>query len=267
MKEDYRFFQEFFDGQIVSGETKNYKLFKILLFSVFAVAGLVLTLCGVTNIAGLIILVLGMVWNIFLGLENKVSYVFSIVVSLLYFYFAVTYNIFANAFAYVAFYLPLQLIAISRDYSSGSFVQIKKTINDFSRLIFFVCFILGFAILALFSLNAGGRFIILDAVSAILLICSAVLRNERYVEYYWFRIIALVLAIALWIMVLVEYSSTIGIAIVLMYLAYLIFDIVNYVVQHKTYINEYMIQVEKYQKIEDQQLIQEKLQVYQKSKN
>ena len=48
----------------------------------------------------------------------------------------------------------------------------------------------------------------------------------------------------------------------MMYASYLIFDIVSLIVENKTYINEYMIQQEKYQKIEDQLMVTEKLKVY-----
>ena len=37
---EYRFFQEFFDGQIIQEETDSYKMFKIVLFSLFSALGL-----------------------------------------------------------------------------------------------------------------------------------------------------------------------------------------------------------------------------------
>ena len=51
-----------------------------------------------------------------------------------------------------------------------------------------------------------------------------------------------------------------------MILSYLIFDSVTCVYQHKTYINEYMIQESKYQEIEKAELIEQKLGVYKKFK-
>ena len=116
-------------------------------------------------------------------------------------------------------------------------------------------------------MSIGGRFVAFDALSATLLLCSAVLRNERYVEYYTFRFFALVTSILLWILVFFEYGATGVLAILLMYTAYLIYDVVTYFVQQRTYVNEYMIQVEKHQKIQDQLMVQEKLKVYYKTKD
>lgn len=263
---DKRFFQYFFDGQIVKEEEKYYKIFKLVLVSIFALAGLILLCCGVMNFAGLALLVCGMIWNIFLELDKWISYVFSFIVGVLYFYFAVTFNIFSNALVYVACYIPLQLVAISKDYSEGNFVQIRKGMCAANRLLFFMFFLLASSILILFSINTGGRFIIVDAISATLLVCSALLRNERYLEYYWFRSLALAVSIGLWITVLVEYGNLIAIAVVLMYASYLIFDVANYFIQHKTYVNQYMLQVEQYRQIEEQLTVKEKIKVYKKSK-
>ena len=263
---DKRFFQYFFDGQIVKEEEKYYKIFKLALVSVFALAGLILLCCGVINFAGLVLLVLGMVWNVFLKLDKWISYVFSFFVGVLYFYFAVTFNVFANALVYVACYIPLQLVAISKDYSEGDFVQIRKGMSPVNRLLFFMFFLLASSILILFSMNTGGRFIIVDAMSATLLVCSALLRNERYLEYYWFRVLALAVSVGFWIGIVVEYGATAAIAIVLMYAAYLVFDVANYFIQHKTYVNQYMLQVEQYKQIEEQLTVKEKIRVYKKSK-
>ena len=46
MINDYRFFQEFFDGQIVKEESDRYKLFKIMLISCFSAAGLFMVFAG-----------------------------------------------------------------------------------------------------------------------------------------------------------------------------------------------------------------------------
>ena len=51
-----------------------------------------------------------------------------------------------------------------------------------------------------------------------------------------------------------------------MYLAYLIFDVTTFIFQNKTYVNEYMLQVEKYNKMINEKLVEEKLKAY-NSKN
>ena len=68
---EYRFFQEFFDGQIVQEETDNYKMLKIILFSVFSAVGLFLVFVGICNVAELLLLELGMIWNIYSGINRK----------------------------------------------------------------------------------------------------------------------------------------------------------------------------------------------------
>ena len=61
---------------------------------------------------------------------------------------------------------------------------------------------------------------------------------------------------------LAEYGNTSAIAVIILYLSYFVFDVVSFITQKLTYVNEYMIQEEKYQKIEDQLLINEKLKIY-----
>lgn len=259
---EYRFFQDFFDGQIVKGESERFKLFKVLLFSIVSTIGLFLTFMGVFGYAELILLMLGIIWNVFSGLGKKVSYLISIVVALIYAFFCINFRIYANALIYLACYIPLQLIATTKDYEDGDFVQIKKRITDYNKILLVLFFITLFVVMLFFDILTGSRFIVFDGISATLLVCSALLRNERYFEYYIFRFFALFATILLWVLVLVEYSNTSAVAIIMMYASYLIFDIVSLIVENKTYINEYMIQQEKYQKIEDQLMVTEKLKVY-----
>ena len=93
---EYRFFQDFFDGQIVKGESERFKLFKVLLFSIVSTIGLFLTFMGVFGYAELILLMLGIIWNVFSGLGKKVSYLISIVVALIYAFFCINFRIYAN---------------------------------------------------------------------------------------------------------------------------------------------------------------------------
>ncbi len=263
---EYRFFQEFFDGQIVQEESEKYKLFKILLFSCFSAAGLFFVFIELCNIAEFLLLELGLIWNIYSKLDNKISIFLGVCVGLLYFFFASNFALYSNCLVYIACYIPLQLIATTKDYSEGNFIQIKKKITDYNRILFFMFMIALFIFFWLFDASSGADFVVFDALTATLLVCSAILRNERYAEYYVFRIVALASSILLWILVIMEYGSLGTLAIILMYSAYLIYDVVTYFVQHATYVNEYMIQVEKYEKIQDQLEIQEKLETYNKSK-
>lgn len=262
---EYRFFQDFYDGQIVKPETEKYKLFKLLLVSCFSAVGLFLVLADICNPFAFLLLELGMLWNVYSDLNKKVSLVLCVAVGVIYFIFAVRYQVYANALIYIGCYIPLQLMALSKDYSEGSFVQIKKKITDYNKILFVMFFVAILVTLSLFSFAVDGEYPILDGLAASLLVCSALLRNERYFEYYIFRIFALIFVIFLWATVSEKFGFDGSLCIICMYLAYLIFDIVTYFYQHNTYVNQYMIQEEKFNQIVNQQLIEEKLGVYKKT--
>ncbi len=264
---EYRFFQDYFDGQIVKAESDNFKMFKVVLVSLFSAIGLFLVFADYCNIAEFILLELGMIWNIFSKLSKKISLVLGIFVGLLYFFFACNFAIYANALLYIACYIPFQLIAVSaKDYSDGDFVQVKKKITDMNKILFVIFFAIICVVMGLFSWNIGGSFVLLDTLSAALLVCSALLRNERYSEYYIFRVFALIMSIILWIGILMEYGSVGSVAIILMYLSYLIYEIVSFVYYNASYKNEYMLVLEGYQLENDKKIIGEKLEIYKKSK-
>lgn len=263
---EYRFFQEFFDGQVVKEESDRYKLFKIMLFSCFSVFGLFLVFAEFCNWAEFILLELGMLWNIYSNIDKKISLFLCVCVALLYFFFASNFDLYANALIYIAAYIPLQMMALSKDYSEGSFVQIKKKISDYNKILFLMFFIGIFATLSLFSFGVNGDYPVLDGLAAALLVCSAVLRNERYFEYYVFRVFALIMAIVLWIITAVEMGTLGTMCIILMYCSYMIFDVVTFFYQHSTYVNQIMIQQEKMQQIANQQLVEEKLNKFNKTK-
>ncbi len=263
---EYRFFQEFFDGQIVQEETDNYKMLKIILFSVFSALGLFFVFVGICNIAELLLLELGMIWNIYSGINRKLSLALGVAVGFIYFFFASNFNVYANALIYVAIYIPLQMVAISKDYTEGSFVQIKKKISDYNKILFFTFLVLLFVVFLMFDGAMGSRFVVFDSLSATLLVCAAILRNERYSEYYIFRISALLSSILLWVLIAIEYDYTGALLILFMYVSYLIYDLSDLVYQHLTYKSQYTVEMEKYEKMMSDEIVDEKLKVYNKLK-
>jgi nicotinamide riboside transporter PnuC len=263
---EYKFFQDFFDGQIVKKESENFKLFKLVLFSSLSALGLFLVLMNICNVAEFLLLECGMIWNFYLGLGNKFSMLFCFIVSLLYFFFCSNFGLYANGLVYLGCYIPIQLIATTKDYEEGDFVQIKKAMNDYNKILFIMFFLLLAVALTLIDVSVGSRFSIIDGVVGAFLICSAVLRNERYVEYYIFRVFALVSSLVLWTMIMLEFGTVGTISIILMYLSYLVYDVVNFVYQKKTYLNQYMVQVASYKKQEDNALVEEKLKIYKNMK-
>jgi len=260
------FFYDYFDGQIIKEETQNYKLFKVMLLCLFSLAGLFCVLMGFCNIAIFALLELGMIWNFYVKLNNPISVVFCVLVSTIYFAIASFYMVYSHALIYMGFYIPFQMFATTKTYYGGDFVQIRKEMNDGSQIVFISLVFFASAVFYMFDYGFGSMFRVLDATSAACLVASAVLRNERYKDYYYFRVIALILSISLWITVAVEFRNYSLLLIAAMYLSYLIFDVGTAIEQKLTYENEYMQIVKRYKEIENKKVVDEKLKTYSKSK-
>lgn len=262
MIDDYRFFNDFFDGQIVQKESQKYKIFKLMLVSCALVLGIFFVLSGFSYPAELFLLALGIFWNLYLGLSKKLSLAISVVVAFLYLLFCSGFGLYSNAFIYLACYIPFQLIAIVKDYDEGDFVQVRKKMTDYNKILFIIFFLAVTVFLCLFDAAMGSRFVLFDGISAGLLVCSALLRNERYLEYYIFRIAALLISIALWVQVVIEFGTHGSLLIVIMYAVYLVYDISKCVLDQKNYVNEYMVTTEKYEEEHRQEIIDEKVSKY-----
>ena len=266
MTNDYKFFHEFFDGQITKPESDKFKMFKVMLFSLSLTIGVFCLIMGYSKIVPLFVLAFGMMWNFYAGLKNNISSLFSILVAFLYFYVACEYSLYSNCLIYVAFYIPFQQIANTKDYSEGDFVQIRKFISESNKILLFIFFLALTVCLTLMNFAVGASFVYLDAISAALLVCSAILRNERYSEYYIFRFLALIASIALWVMVGLEFGFSGTILIIVMYASYMIFDLVSMIYQRKTYINEYMQKQIEVKEIQKKKKVKEKTEIYEKMK-
>lgn len=267
MESQKKFFHDYFDGQIIKEEGNKFKLFKLMLTSIVSLFALFCWLAGFCASAYFVLLVLGMIWNFYLDIDNKLAIVLCVFVSAIYFVVACNFRLYANAMIYIGFYIPFQMFALTKTYYGGSFVQIKKEMEDSHQIAYIILSILLSVIFYMFDLGVGARFAILDATSAGLLVATALLRNERYNDYYYFRVIALLLSIALWIVASIEYQNFELVMIAVLYLAYFIFDLVSNIVQKSTYENEYMHLKKQYLEIENKPKIEEKIKAYKKSKN
>ena len=138
--------------------------------------------------------------------------------------------------------------------------------TDAQQVLYVILAVLLSIIFYMFDLAIGARFAILDATSAALLVATAFLRNERYNEYYYYRMFALVLSIMLWAMAAVEYWNFELVVVAVMYVSYLIYDVVTNVFQKNTYENEYMHLKEEYLEIENKLKVEQKIKAYRKSK-
>lgn len=261
-----RFFHDFYDGQIVKEESDRYKLFKIMLVSVVSAFAIFMYLAKLCNLAELVIVEVGMIWNFYTKLNNKMGVVMCVFVSMIYFVISCNFYVYSNALIYIAFYIPFQLFASTKEYNLGDFVQVRKKMSDWVQVVYVLLALSLSIIFYMFNLAVGSRFATLDALSAGCLVASALLRNERYSDYYTFRFLALLFSIALWVAVATEYVDPGVLLLVAMYLAYLIYDLVNFIVQKSTYENQYMRAVERYQQIENEKVINAKLEAYEQSK-
>ena len=261
-----KFFHDYFDGQIIKEETYGYKMFKLMLTCLMSLFGLFCWLAGFCAPAYCFLLVFGMIWNFYIKIDSKVAILFCAFVSAIYFVVACNFRLFAHATIYIGFYIPFQMFAMSKKYYGGSFVQIKKEMTDFQQVVYVILAVLLSVIFYMFDLALGARFSILDATSAALLVATAFLRNERYNEYYYYRMFALVLSTMLWVIAAVEYLNFELVIVAVMYVSYLIYDVVTNVFQKNTYENEYMHLKEEYLAIENKLKVEQKIKAYKKSK-
>ena len=267
MENRKKFFYDYFDGQIIKEEGTKYKLFKLMLTSLVSLFGLFCWLAGFCATAYFVVLVLGMIWNFYVKLDSKMAIVLCVLVSSIYFVIASNFRLYSNAVIYIGFYIPFQIFATTKKYYGGTFIQIKKEMLDLHQIVYITLSVFLSVIFYMFNLGIGGRFALLDAVGAGLLVATALLRNERYNDYYYFRVIALLLSITLWMVAAYEYRNFELVIIAVMYLSYLIFDLVTNVVQKNTYENEYMHLREEYLEIENKTKVEAKIKAYKKSKN
>ncbi len=266
MENQKKFFYDYFDGQIIKEETNGYKMFKLMLTSLVSLFGLFCWLAGFCATAYFVLLVLGMIWNFYVKIDSKMAIVLCVLVSSIYFVIASNFRLYSNAMIYIGFYIPFQMFAMTKKYYGGSFVQIKKEMSDQHQVVYITLSVFLSVIFYMFNLGVGGRFALLDAASAGLLVATALLRNERYNDYYYFRMFALVLSIILWSVSALEYKNFELVIIAVMYLAYLIFDVATNVFQKNTYENEYMHLRKEYLEIENKTKVEAKLKAYKKSK-
>jgi len=266
METQKKFFYDYFDGQIIKEETNGYKMFKLILTSLVSLFGLFCWLAGFCATAYFVLLVLGMIWNFYVKIDSKMAIVFCVLVSSIYFVVASNFRLYSNAMIYIGFYIPFQMFAISKKYYGGSFVQIKKEMTDQHQVVYIILSIFLSVIFYMFNLGVGGRFALLDAISAGLLVATALLRNERYNDYYYYRAFALISSIILWVVAALEYQNFELAIIAVMYVAYLVFDVVTNVFEKNNYENEYMHLREEYLEIENKSKVEAKIKAYKKSK-
>lgn len=210
-----------------------------LIIACFALSiGLTLVLSGVETWPAFWLLLCGATWNFFCDFKKWTSLIFGFIVGVFYSYYAVVNGLFAHAVLYGLFYIPLQFyVCLTQFNMNDTDIERDKFLNGTQKyyiiLISFIVLVFGLVITAGID---NEVFFAMDVISAIMLGISAYLRSFRFHEYFVVRYISLGTAALLWILVMSTFGVAPGtIMMVLLYLMYLISEIVGYTSWKKSY--------------------------------
>lgn len=220
-------------GQMPYTITDNFKMLKVLISCIFCALGLSMVLSGRDNILGLIVLVLGAIWNLYLPLNNFYGVAMSIMVGIVYALICINIGLIANAFLYMAYYVPMQYIACKKltqtSIIRGKILSIKQSAFV---LFYYILFFIGVYI---FSTSIATSWLcFLDALSATLLAFSSMLRTIRTSEYIRIRLLAVGVSIIMWALIVSSTAFYPGaVCVLIMYIMYFVYDIAEHVYMTK----------------------------------
>jgi len=210
---------------------------RFIVTTLFALAGLTLYLLNFINFPAFALIILGALWNFFVDINSILAFLLCLAVCLIYSMFAIINGVYISAFLYIFFYVPMQF-TVCVVYGKEKDMSIKKDKKLGAEASYYICIIMVLAFMVLFAIALNEEYQILpflDALVACLLGLSAYLQSFMFREYYWVRFVALALAIVLWIMVAITIGVSVGaLAMILLYLMYLILDIISMVFWFKT---------------------------------
>lgn len=216
-------------GQLPYTITDNFKMIKVLISCIFCALGLFFVISGNDNILGLLVLVLGAIWNLYLPLNNYYGVSMSIMVGIVYALICINVGLVANAFLYIAYYVPMQYIACKKltetSIIKGKILSVKQSAFV---LFYYILFFIGVYI---FSTSIATSWLcFLDALSATLLAFSSMLRTIRTSEYIRIRLLALGVSILLWALIASSTAFYPGaFCVLVMYIMYFVYDIAEHI--------------------------------------
>lgn len=240
------------DDQLPYTKSDNFLLIKVFICSLFFAISLFLVLSKQESAVGLFLLTAGIIWNMVVPLNSIASLVMSVIVGILYAVICFPLGMTANAFLYLAYYVPMQFAATNIE--GDTFIVKNSKFSDKQSLLILFYYVLFFISLYFLSSSSGSTLIcIFDALSATLLAVSAFARNYRLGSYYKIRIVALVSSIVVW--ALFASSSTLYAgtrSVLVMYVMYLVFEICQIVYEKNHYfsISEEIERQEKQKKLD-----------------
>ncbi len=234
------------DEQLPFTYSDKFVMLKVLISAIFCAVGLFFVLSGQDNILGLIVLVLGALWNIFLPLNNFYSLAISIMIGIVYAIVCINIGLVANAFLYLVYYVPMQYYACHRLVCTD--IVHSRVLSTKQSVLFMFYYVLFFIGVYMFSTSYTTSYLcLLDALSATMLAFSALLRNLRTADYFIIRLIALLLSILLWALISSASAFYPGaLCVVIMYTMYFVYDCALHIYQKrhlKTMLKEQLTQV------------------------
>lgn len=219
------FEQDYVDGQLPYKESYKMTMFKVVLSACMLALSIFMYLIGQDTLIGVVVLFVGIAWNLYTPLNNFYSLVLSIVMGVVYALACYGLGLVANAFLYLVYYVPMQVMACQN--KGETFILKDKGLTKSQSLFALVYYVLFFVGIYVFSKSVNNSWLcFIDSAAATLLAISAFARNLRIKDYYKIRLVALAVSILMWALIVsgsVVYPGAVGILI--MYVLYFVHDL------------------------------------------
>ena len=229
------FAKDYSDDQLPYSHSDRFLYARVLLSCIFLAASLFLVFIGKDSYIGVILITFGIVWNLFLPLNNFYSLVLSIMMGIVYTIVCSSIGLIANAFLYVAYYIPLQFAACQR--KGDQFIQRNKEFSEREYTFIFFYYVVFFVALYFLSQTVNSSLLcFFDALSATFLAFSALARNCRIKNYHSIRFLAVGISIFLWSLMASASVMQPGVlSLLLMYIMYFIYEIIVCIYERRHY--------------------------------
>lgn len=258
------FSKDYTDDQLPYTHSDRFLYARVLISAIFMAVSIFLTALAKETILGPLVLFIGIVWNLFLPLSNKYSLVISIMMGICYGLICVSIGLVANAFLYLAYYVPMQYMACRT--SGETYILKNKEFSQRESLFILFYYVLFFVGVYIFSSIVNKTLIcLIDSASATLLAISALARNSRVKSYYKIRFIALIVSIFMWALIVsssVDYSG--AWSMLLMYIMYFCYEVASVIYESRHYVTAEMAAGEQKLKDEKEKQVKKKQKEYSK---
>ncbi len=258
------FAKDYVDNQLPYKKSDKFFMFKVFISAIFLALAIFLYLIGKDTLIGVIVLFAGIVWNLFIPLNNFYSFVMSIIMGIVYALVCYGLGLVANAFLYLAYYVPMQYLACQN--KGDTYILQNKILNRNQSIFVLVYYVLFFVGIYTFSSSIHNSWLcLLDSLSATLLAISAFTRNLRIKNYYKVRISAVSVSVFMWALIASGTALYPGsVCILLMYVLYLIHDIATLIYEKQNYTTVELEEIAKKKAEKDKIKAEQKKQEYHK---